>query len=482
MTTAEKSERRQVVQGTSWTLLGYGASQFLRLGSNLVMAHLLFPEAFGIMALVNVFMQGVQMLSDIGVGPSIIHNPRGEDERFLNTAWTLQIIRGCILAAITFLLAWPVAEFYSAGQAQAVILIYILPVVALTMLIDGFTSISVFLLNRRMQLRKVVLLELFPQIVAVIVMIGFALFWPSVWALVAGWVIRSIVRLIYSHMLIKGRRDHLAWDKDAVKSLVSFGAWILASTAVTFFAMNLDRLVLGKLITLAELGIYSIAMSFARLGIHITTRLGNSVVFPLLTKRQQRPQEAMEFCLKGRRLILMAGGLACSSFAILGPLFFEMLYDPRYHAAGALTRWLAIYVWAWILVATVDRVPLAMGQPKVLFIANVLETSTLILAIAAYFYGGLAGFILGMTAAKIVALLYITTQLPAAKMQSLIQGLLYTLAYAAFACISLSTLNRIAAADISMRCLISASFILLLILPVVIIALPYIRRKTESCL
>lgn len=73
------------------------AQQLIRLGSNLILTRLLFPEAFGLMALVQTFMTGLAMFSDIGIGPSIIQNRRGEDPDFLNTAWTIQIGRGVML-------------------------------------------------------------------------------------------------------------------------------------------------------------------------------------------------------------------------------------------------------------------------------------------------------------------------------------------------------------------------------------------------
>ena len=89
-----RSLRSLALRGSAWTLVGYGGALTLRLASSLVLTRLLFPEAFGVAALVGIFMQGLQMFSDIGVGPNIIRSPRGDDPDFLNTAWTLQVGRG----------------------------------------------------------------------------------------------------------------------------------------------------------------------------------------------------------------------------------------------------------------------------------------------------------------------------------------------------------------------------------------------------
>ena len=112
--------RSLALRGTAITLGGTAGQQFMRLLSNLVLTRLLFPEAFGMMALIQTFTAGLQMFSDIGLRPSIIQNKRGEDPDFLNTAWTLQIIRGAGLWLFSCLLAWPLAVLCSAsGPATA---------------------------------------------------------------------------------------------------------------------------------------------------------------------------------------------------------------------------------------------------------------------------------------------------------------------------------------------------------------------------
>ena len=89
------SIKKQAVRGTVWTIVGYGGSQGLRFVGNLILTRLLMPELFGLMALVNTFRIGLSLFSDIGIDPSIIRSQRSSDPDFLNTAWTLQMLRGC---------------------------------------------------------------------------------------------------------------------------------------------------------------------------------------------------------------------------------------------------------------------------------------------------------------------------------------------------------------------------------------------------
>ena len=87
----------RAMRSSAWTIFGFVASQAVRFGSNLILTRLLFPEAFGMMALVTVAMVGLGNFSDVGTGPAIAYNRRGDDPDFLDTAWTLHVIRGVLL-------------------------------------------------------------------------------------------------------------------------------------------------------------------------------------------------------------------------------------------------------------------------------------------------------------------------------------------------------------------------------------------------
>src|SRR5581483_8744696 len=91
------SLKQLALRGTVWTLLGFGTSQLIRLGGNLILTRLLYPELFGFMALANIFVNALYLFSDLGVGVSIVQNERALEPSFINTTWTLQIGRGAIL-------------------------------------------------------------------------------------------------------------------------------------------------------------------------------------------------------------------------------------------------------------------------------------------------------------------------------------------------------------------------------------------------
>src|SRR4051794_7528978 len=111
---------KSIIVRLGWTTFGYGAVQAIRLVNNVVLARLLSPPIFGLMALVNTIRTGVELLSDLGISQNIISNPRGADPTFYNTAWTLQVLRGLLLATLCMLMAVPAARFFRQPELATV--------------------------------------------------------------------------------------------------------------------------------------------------------------------------------------------------------------------------------------------------------------------------------------------------------------------------------------------------------------------------
>jgi len=106
---AVDSLKHLVLRGSAWTTVGRVVSQVLRLAGNLALSRLLFAEALGISAIISVYHVAMVMFFDLGLDASVIHHKKGDEIRFLNTTWTIQVIRGLALSLIAAALAWPMA-------------------------------------------------------------------------------------------------------------------------------------------------------------------------------------------------------------------------------------------------------------------------------------------------------------------------------------------------------------------------------------
>jgi O-antigen/teichoic acid export membrane protein len=355
------SIKKLAIRGTLWTVAGYGASQILRFGSNLVLTRLLFPELFGLMALVYVFISGLHLFSDIGISTSVVQNRRGDDPAFLNTAWTLQIVRGAVLWVCCLVIAWPVAQFYKEPQ-----LLWLIPVVGLSeTIISGFNSTSLYTLNRHLSVKQLAIFELGGQVVTIVVMIVWAYFNKTIWALVMGTLVSAFFKLAWSHRMNPGAPNRFAWEKEANKELISFGKWIFVSTALTFLATQSDRLVLGKIFPISLLGVYGIAYTLADIPKQVTMAVGGKVIFPTYAKFAELPREEFREKIKrSRKFILIPAAIGLAVLVSFGDVVISILYDNRYADAAWMLPILALGIWPVILNTTLDVALFAIGNPR----------------------------------------------------------------------------------------------------------------------
>jgi len=363
------SLNKQAIQGIIWTVFGYGGSQVLRFGGNLILTRLLVPELFGLMGLVNTFIMGLTLFSDIGIRPSIIRSERGEDPLFLNTAWTIQVFRGFGLWIACLLITAPIASFYNEPQ-----LLWITPIVGFRTVIAGFESTSLATLNRNLNLKILTIYDFLVQTLSLTVMIVLAWISPTIWALIIGLLISSVFGLIRSHRLNTQMRNRLAWDQSAFKELISFGRWIFISTVMTFLASQSDRLILGKLLTLEMLGVYTVAFALADLPKSLMGAVMNKVVFPVISKQLNMPRSQLrENILDKRKLLLLVISLVLAIIVCFGDKFILSLYDQRYEQAAWMLPILALGMWPFILHTSINKVLFAIGKPLYIAFGNVFK-------------------------------------------------------------------------------------------------------------
>ena len=381
------------MRATLWTIVAYGLTQAIRLANNVLLTRLLQPQYFGLMALVSTLVLGMTLLSDVGLLPSIIGSPRGDEPLFLNTAWTVQIIRGGVLWLISLALAPPLAALYHDPRIRL-----LLPVLALSMVLGGFASTNLLRAARHISVRRLLAIDLASQLAGIAVMLLFSCLYPSVWALVVGTLAATLAKTILSHIpgVLPGERNTFAWDAPAIGSLVHFGKWIMLGTAFYFFASQADRLILGKLVSFTTLGIYNIAFTIADIPRQVILQFSNRVAFPFVSKMVHLPfPQFRADVLRYRLYTLCAGAFILNVVIVLGGPLIQTIYDTRYSAATWMVPILALGLWHTLLYTTAGDILFALGKP----IYNAFGTACfcvsmfLALPLAFHFFGLRGGVI-----------------------------------------------------------------------------------------
>ena len=379
-----ESLKQRSISAGAWTGGANAISQLVRFAGNLVLARLLTPDAFGLMAVVATLMMGLNLLSDIGTGPTIIQSPRGAEREFLNTAWTLQVVRGIGLWLFGLLIAFAVTlgqtnhwfgvgTAYSDGRLPPLI-----AVATFGLAILGFTSINLRTAERNLTFRRVVSIELAAQLGALTLMVVLAVLTHSVWALIFGGLLSAVLRCTLSHFMLPGPRASVRLERSAVQELLGKGKWVLMSSLIGYFALSGDRLLLAGMVDGATLGLYSIAFALAGMAPTAFSAILGKVALPAfsevwrdlpsaLPRTYRKFQQITDSCVG-----LVAGLLFISSNALI-----SVLYDSRYHDAGTILAYLAIGS-IGMRVVVIEQLYLATGQPRLLALAAVPRVVTLL--------------------------------------------------------------------------------------------------------
>ena len=346
------------------TIMGFGASQMLRLGSNLILTRLLFPEAFGVMALISVFLMGLNQFSDVGVTPAIMQSERGDDEDFLDTAWTIQVMRGFGLFAVACAISLPVSVLYEVPE-----LALMLPVSALTLILTGFNPTRMESAQRHLRVGRLTGLDLITQAIGIAAAVLLAWWWQSVWALVASGVIGAAAQLLIYNLFLPGRPNRFRWEARARDELIHFGKWIFLSTVAGFLLSQADKLFIGKYLPLDQFGIYNIGFFLASFPLLMGGVLVRRILIPIY--REWPPRESRENFLRLRKMRFAVSGALLALVAVLalgGVWIVGLLYDPRYAMAGAVTVVIACMQVPQIIALTYDQAALAAGDSKRFFV------------------------------------------------------------------------------------------------------------------
>jgi O-antigen/teichoic acid export membrane protein len=423
-----KQHKKRAIEAASFVVVGFGLSQVIRLGGNIVLTRLLAPEIFGVLTIARVFFSGLGLFSDIGIEPSIIRSARANDPVFQNTAWTMQIIRNLILAALAALIGVPAAILY-----KQPILAILIPCVGLTSVPDGFRSTSLVMMDKELMQRKLTIIELVVQVASLFCMILAAYLMRSVWALLIGDLVGTLIRTIWSHAINTSHPNRFALEPEASKEILSFGKWILISTALMFLASQSDRIILGKLFPMAWFGVYSVAVSLAELPKQVISRLNAKVIYPLISKYVHLSHDELRRKISKARLpVLLALATLLAFFGCFGDLLIDILYDQRYREAAWMLPLLAFGMWPLLLLSTIDGSLLAIGKPMYAAIGNLAKFIFMLIALPlAHRLGGELAVLIVIAANDVPSYIILNIGLVKEKLSFLKQDACLTLALVA---------------------------------------------------
>ena len=247
---------------------------FIRL---VILARLLTPKDFGIMAVVLVSIDFLYHFSNIATGMALIQK-KGDIEDYLGTAWLTSLVRGSLIFLILYFAAPPLASFFNNMEAAQYI-----RVAAFSPLILTLCNPRLVYLEKELEFNKKFVYEVIGTTVDIVVSIAIAFIYRNVWALITGLLAGNFCRFIVSYCIIP-KLFRLNFDPAKAAELFHFGKWIFLNQILIFSSGRLGDVMIGKLINVTTLGFYQMAMKVATLIPEEITHVLSQVLFPAYSK------------------------------------------------------------------------------------------------------------------------------------------------------------------------------------------------------
>ena len=354
-----KEVTRKTIHGIGWNYLAFGFGRALNIVSISILAHLLSPKLFGLVALASLTTDYLSVLSDLGLDSALVQR-RQNVEKSANIAFTLDVAAGIILTLVTILVAPYAAMLFHEPQATSVI-----RWAGLTFIVTAVGSANNALLQRELNFRKRIIPNLASSVVKAAISIGMALTGFGVWSLIAGQLIGTATSSVLLWIMTPWR-PRLDWDSKVGKEMLRFGFPIMSNNALAVWEQNFDYLVIGILYSSAQLGIYTLAFRLPQTLVLSMLWLITSVLFPAFSSLQDQKEKLKKSFLSSLKYVQLFVTPLCLGMVVAADPLIRVLFGEQWVAAIPILRVLSLYAWVISMGYHVGDVYKAIGRPDIL--------------------------------------------------------------------------------------------------------------------
>ena len=349
---------QRVVEGGFWVFALKGTQRILGIIRLTILARVLAPHDFGLLGIAMLTLSSLETFSQTGFDQALIQK-KDDINGYLNSAWTVLIIRGFILFAILYLIAPYVAIFFDTPEAKPII-----QVIGFSILLQAFTNIGIIYFRKELEFNKQFIYQLSGTLADFIVAVSAAYILKSVWALVFGLLAGNFVRFIASY-LIHPYRPHLSSDLRKAKELFGFGKWILGTTMLIFLLSQGDDAFVGKLLGATALGFYQMAYKLSNLPATQITHVISEVTFPAYSKLQDDIPRLRGAYLKVLQITAFLSFPAAGLLFVFAPDFIKIILGEKWMPMVPTMQVLCIFGALRAIVATMGPIFLSTGNAKI---------------------------------------------------------------------------------------------------------------------
>lgn len=328
-----KADTNNIIQGISWSVTMRWSLKFLGLINVAILARLLTPEDYGIVAIATLTYGIITLFVDFGVGMLVMRTPSVTDE-LLNAAWTAKIIQGALLALSLLLLTPLFVNYFHSPILSEVMWLY-----ALASFISGFGNIGVILFRKNLEYKKDFRFVVVGKVGSIIVTIILAFWLKNFWALVYGQLASSVLGLFLSYVM-HNYRPKLCFG--GLKKFLLFSVSLVFVNIGKYISQNISLLVGGRILATEAMGLLSVAVNFASIFTQELMLPVARAMFPQYARMKDDPEMLKKSYLSVLSVLALALLPIGFGVSIVAHELIAIILGAKWLAIDSLVSWLAI--------------------------------------------------------------------------------------------------------------------------------------------
>jgi lipopolysaccharide exporter len=378
-----KNVRSRLLKGAVWLSGARLASNILATISTLVLARLLLPSDFGLVALGTSTLNILASITNISVSEALVQH-RDPSHQHFHTAWTLNLLRGVLIGSVFALIAVPVARYYSDYRLENVMF-----ALSGSAILNGLENPRAIMLTKQLIFWQRFMLQVSQKLVTLITSVLIALIYHSYWALIGGVLLGQFVGVLISYTVLPYRP---AFSIAHARDFFSFSIWLTLSNAINAINWNLDPLLVGKFVGKTALGYYAVGNSLAIMPTREAMAPLTGTLFPAFSNLAHDPVRLTAAYRRAQAMVTAVALPAGVGMALIADPLVRLAMGEAWLPAVFVIRILAAALAVQSLASLAQPLAMAAGRTQLLFKRDLQGFLFRVpMVIVGLYFGGFAG-------------------------------------------------------------------------------------------
>ena len=398
---SEAGVYRKTIHSGKWFLIGSVIQKTIHLFGFIILARLLLPSDYGVIAIVFLVTSSIDFFLAPGFGTALLQK-KHDIEHYLDTVWTFDLLKAFLIAGVIVLSSGYIADFFKISDHRTLISFS-----GIFVLLTAASNRKQIYFFRDLQYKQIFLRDLISQLAYV----GCSLLWAffveaSVMALFVGQLARYISSLFMSYTLYPNI-PHLNFHFSKLRDLFQYSKWIYAQNFINYFSNSLDKILIGRLLNSSDLGLYARAKDIPAMVVTPISDIFKKIGFSAFAKVQGEFDKVRLGFMKSLDIVTLVSVPMSLLFALEGGALVETVLGEKWLLLVIPLKIIAFGYIFWSVTNLVKPLFNAIGKPTIVFRLSLLQ---LIITPVLVYYGvttfGLKGAAVAVVVVWFIMFLY----------------------------------------------------------------------------